>query len=114
MGHGEISAFVCGRFDTYIQDQTIQESSFVAFDNGHSILTENLQYQFFDSTGKLIATGMLKNKQVSGDGGLPATFSFTNMAQCTGNSDTPGKLQKFGFSQTVGEDGLIKQSHITG
>jgi hypothetical protein len=34
------------------------------------------------------------------------------MAQCTGQSDTPGKLQKFGSSLTVGEDGLIKQSRF--
>ena len=34
------------------------------------------------------------------------------MAQCPGQSDTPGKLQKFGSSLTVGEDGLIKQSRF--
>ena len=99
-------------FDTYTHVQIIRQSSFVLFDNEHSFLTVDLQYQLFDSTGKLVATGMLKNKQISGDGGLPATFSFTNMARCSGHSDTPGKLQKFGSSLTVGEAGLIKQSHF--
>jgi hypothetical protein len=105
-----IDAFICGRFDTYTQIQTIHQSSFVSYDNGHSLLTLDLQYQFFDSAGKLVATGTLKNKQLQGEGGLPATISFTNMAQCTGHSETPGKLQKFGSTLTIGEDGLIKQS----
>jgi hypothetical protein len=109
-----IDTFICGSFDTYTQESTIRQSSFVYFDNGHGLMIVNLQYQFFDSTGKLVATGMLKDKQISGDGELPLIFSSTNMAQCTGHSETPGKLQKFGISLTVGEDGRIKQIHITG
>ena len=109
VGSGYLDAFICGKFATYNQVLTLSPYIFQFFDNGASQLIMNIAYQFYDTSGHLVATGQLKNIQVSGQGGLPQTFSFTNMAQCTGFSNSPGHLQKVGESLTVGEDGNIKQ-----
>jgi hypothetical protein len=104
----------CGTVDELTLVVRFAEVQTAVWDNGHVVVSFVANTKVYDAEGDLIATQHVVSPRVTGEGVLPFSYNDQITVACTGNSESPGLGDftiHFGF--TIGEDGEIKELHIT-